>query len=342
MTPHRLSSKVVVTLSILALAILAVLTIQATVKPTARHATALPSLKIAVAEAPTALIFYALKRGFFAAEDIDVELVPFPNGVLASQALHAGEVDMATASAWVIAKSAFDHPELRIVSQIGTFVFSAIIGRRDRGIATEADLSGKRIALVGGTVHDLLLPRFLSAVGVSPDTVTLVAMGADEIPGALEEGTADAVLTWQPFIDRIHADCAGNCVEFPVNRDAVAVALLATQEDVLSEKAQGVEAVLSALVEADRRIKSEPEDFERLLVDTYGAGYGPGGRQHNTIFPFAGLRQSLLVLLDERARVAAQARSETADDAPELPDFLEIVETGPIKAVAPTVVSVID
>lgn len=67
-----------------------------------------------------------------------------------------------------------------------------------RGQELMERLAGKRIGYVeGSSAHHALL-QALNSVSLSEKQVTLVAMGVDEMPDALEKGLIDAFSAWEP------------------------------------------------------------------------------------------------------------------------------------------------
>lgn len=95
--------------------------------------------------------------------------------------------DMPTISAAV-------QNEIDIVG-IAKLTTSSIVSR-EQGLIER--LAGKRIGYVeGSSAHHALL-KGLNSVGLSEKQVTLVAMGVDEMPDALDKGTIDAFAAWEP------------------------------------------------------------------------------------------------------------------------------------------------
>lgn len=67
-----------------------------------------------------------------------------------------------------------------------------------RNVALISQLSGKRIGYVeGSSAHHTLL-KGLNSVGLTEKQVTLVPMGIDDMPDALETGRIDAFAAWEP------------------------------------------------------------------------------------------------------------------------------------------------
>ncbi len=84
--------------------------------------------------------------------------------------------------------------EIDIVG-IAKLTTSSVVSR-EQGLMEQ--LAGKRIGYVeGSSAHHALL-QGLNSVGLSEKLVTLVAMGVDDMPDALDKGTIDAFAAWEP------------------------------------------------------------------------------------------------------------------------------------------------
>ncbi len=73
------------------------------------------------------------------------------------------------------------------------------------GIATPADLAGKRIATPFGSTSHYLLNVLLKQAGLSSDRVSLVDMPPDQAAAAWAAGQIDAAYVWEPAIGRMVA-----------------------------------------------------------------------------------------------------------------------------------------
>lgn len=73
--------------------------------------------------------------------------------------------------------------------------FTAIVARE---LTQVSDLTGKRIAYVpASSAHHTLLQGLASA-GINESQVTLIELGVDQMPDALEAGKIDAFAAWEP------------------------------------------------------------------------------------------------------------------------------------------------
>src|SRR5581483_6760548 len=74
------------------------------------------------------------------------------------------------------------------------------IGRKDHGIASPADLRGKKIATTPGTNSDYFMYQFLERHGIPVSEVKIANMPPPEMVVAFAKGDIDGFFAWQPHI----------------------------------------------------------------------------------------------------------------------------------------------
>ncbi|KAB0678538.1 aliphatic sulfonate ABC transporter substrate-binding protein [Aureimonas leprariae] len=133
----------------------------------------------------------------FARDGIKVDLVTFTNGGSeATTALATGAIDVTYTG---------NNPALRVaasgadVKMIGLSSFlksdgSTIIVAKDSPIRTLADLKGKRVAYLKGTVRHSVFAKALKSVGLTTDDVESLNLAFEASGPALARGDVDAIV----------------------------------------------------------------------------------------------------------------------------------------------------
>jgi sulfonate transport system substrate-binding protein len=89
-------------------------------------------------------------------------------------------------------------PNVRILFTVAEGLYR-IVGKRSAGIATLADLRGKRISVPRDTSAHYALVRMLASAGVSESDVTIVdVVVRNQMAAAVIDGRADALSMWEP------------------------------------------------------------------------------------------------------------------------------------------------
>jgi ABC-type nitrate/sulfonate/bicarbonate transport system substrate-binding protein len=159
-------------------------------------------------QAPLWPFYVAAQKGFFAAEDIDVEINFAQSGAAVTQQLTGGAYDVVLSAGVSDAIHAVDKgAALALIRIIGDKPPYALIGKA--GLKTIADLKGKSISV--GQVNDpttYYFERMAAANGLKPgDYDELRAGVAASRFAALKAGVADAALVLPPL--NFQANAAG-------------------------------------------------------------------------------------------------------------------------------------
>src|SRR5918996_4883052 len=138
-------------------------------------------------------IIIAEKRGYFADQDLEVEIIAPADPNDPPKLVAAGQADLAISY----------QPQLHIqidqglpLARIGTLVatpLNTLVALADSGIQSIADLEGRKVGFSVGGFEDALLGAMLGHHGLSLDDVELVNVNFALSP-ALLSGQVDAVI----------------------------------------------------------------------------------------------------------------------------------------------------
>lgn len=219
----------------------------------------------------------AADQGFFKEEGLDVELKPVVRGVLAVEAIVAGSMQFAEVSD-VVLFSAIDKgiPIVSLGAASRGFT-GKMVGAPSLGeVKSMADLKGKRIGIQVGTgVHGVFL-RLLEQQGLSPDDFQISNVRVTDMPTAMaSEGTFDAVLGWDPMMQRIVQ--AGNGKEIISARQFQEMAeityplILVADKTYVSENRETVQRFVNAYAKAHKWIRDNPDGAFEIFSKTVKA-----------------------------------------------------------------------
>ncbi len=148
---------------------------------------------------------FGLLEKEFEAEGIPVELVTFDGGSAASVALGSGELDIMYTG---------NNPALRLaatgadVLAVGLSSWNpqnetVIIVRTDSDIQSVADLKGRNVAYLSGTVRHSNFSKALALEGLTTDDVASFNFGIETAGPALARGDVDAIVESQSTIQTL-------------------------------------------------------------------------------------------------------------------------------------------
>ncbi|WP_181696237.1 ABC transporter substrate-binding protein [Nocardia sp. GTS18] len=193
--------------------------------------------------------------GLFDKHNVTVEVVNFPSGVEALQAVAAGQVDIATAADVPTSAVLTRSPSLRIVGDGSRWEGSRIIARRSAGIDDVADLAGKSIGTPLGTSAAYFAANTLSHNNI---TANLVQVAPSATVTAASGHDVDAVSIFQPYQAQVVAALGADAVELTGGSYHQHSLYLATQ-DAVARKAEALTAFFAALSEAGEQLKALAE-----------------------------------------------------------------------------------
>ncbi|MCB2137481.1 MAG: ABC transporter substrate-binding protein [Rhodobacteraceae bacterium] len=153
---------------------------------------------------PTPMQLVAASDDLQKATGWDIEWRKFAAGTDVIAAMASGDVVLSELGSSPLAIAASQGVDLQLIA------FSDVIGQAESliahnnsGIASVADLKGKRIAVpVGSTAHFSLMGA-LQHEGIAESEVTIMSMPPDQIAAAWEQGVIDAAWIWQPVQSEI-------------------------------------------------------------------------------------------------------------------------------------------
>ncbi len=152
---------------------------------------------------------------------LKVDVRPFTNPADQKAALMAKSLDMTGTTLALAIQAASRGEPVRLVAALGNKC-SALVAAKDGPVRTAADLKGKRIAYVPGTMHEILLRELLHREGIDParDT-TLMRIDFFDMGVALAKGNVDAFLSGEPFPTQAVMQGYGRIIAYPYYGDSI-------------------------------------------------------------------------------------------------------------------------
>lgn len=232
--------------------------------------------------APTTLPVWAAKRqGFFKDENLFVEPIVFSSGTINSQAVLAGEIDIALGSGTEVFTIRLAGEDARFFFGISNFMpFKLYV---DPTIKTPQQLKGKKLAVSRfGAQSDFLTRYAISKLGLDPSKdVTILQIGSTPARyAALKSRSVDGTIVWFPvslIADsegyRMLADLNDIITDWPYLGYYAMGRVLNTQRDKITR-------YLRAHVKGLEWLRANPSGGVRLMVEDVkipleyaGAGY---------------------------------------------------------------------
>ena len=191
--------------------------------------------------------------------DAAIDVKPFTNPGDQKTALLAGSLDMTGTTIPTAITAASKGEPIKVVVSLCNKCSALVVGE-DSDIETEADLKGKTIAYVPGTMHHVLLLDVLKRAGLDPDEdVTLVRIDFFDMGQALSDGTIDAFLSGEPYPSQAVRDGYGRILSYPYFDDSIGAinAGMIVTEDTIKNRPELVQSLVNAHIQATERMNSD-------------------------------------------------------------------------------------
>ena len=178
--------------------------------------------------------------------------------------LNAGAIDFGSTAGAAALLARINGNPIKAIYAYSRPEWTALVTRKDTGIAKPADLKGKRIAVTRGTDPHIFLIRALQGAGLTEKDAKLVLLQHADGRSALERGDVDAWAGLDPMMAASEVE-AGNVLFF---RDAAANTwgVLDVREDFAKAHPDLVTAVIAAYERARAYAIANPDALKQALV----------------------------------------------------------------------------
>jgi len=284
------------------------------------------------------LIYIAYEQNFFVVNGLNVIIKDYGSGSTAVDGMLKGEVDIATASEFVIVQKAFKQQAVLTIGTISKNYTTYLIGRIDRGIRNVSDLEGKKIGIPAGTLAQFNFGRFLDLNGMGRKQMTKVNIDIAQSENVIVSGDVDAVVSWEPYISRIKEKLGDKLVVWPAHSGQPQYKNIIATKAWMAQHPEVVKGVLKSLVQAESFMALHPDHAKTVVQrqlqynDEYIALVWPLNQ-----FSLS-LDQSLIAAMEDEARWMIKNKLTTEK---KVPDFNDYIYVDGLKAIKPEAVNII-
>ncbi|MFN4329383.1 MAG: ABC transporter substrate-binding protein [Limnobacter sp.] len=301
------------------------------------HAQARP-LRLAVSASPLTLpIVVAHGLGYFRDEGVDVELINCPDGLRCMDLLLSGKAELATTSELPVMFNSISRKPFVVLT---TFVTAQrhqriLIRAESKGVPS---LAGKRIGYSPESSGHYFLDLVLLFQGLDNSDVQLVPLRPEQAYDMIRSGEIDAMALWDPYIARIHKQLGREVTELPLPNLYTTTFNLLASKTIEPGSNGAVRALLRALDRACQQIERDPDYARSLMSKRYGLSPDLVAQLFPNYRFRLSMNQSLIRTMSDQVRWAK--REGVVPALAVVPDFYEVLETAPLRAVNPKAVNV--
>jgi aliphatic sulfonates family ABC transporter substrate-binding protein len=277
------------------------------------------------------LVIVAKQKGLFDKQGLDVSVANFTSGRQALETVLGGGADIATTAEAPITAAAFARQKIALLARMEYSDDKTLVSKAS-GINTLADLKGKRLAYTAGTGGEIYTLSVLKKAGLSKSDVTLVNLRPQDMVAALSTGSIDAYNTWEPHIINGKKALGDKAKELDTKGIYAETFNLVVTEEYLAKNGKTVTAFLTAVAEAERYVKANPDESIGIIAAATGMKKDELAEIWKEYIFELVLDDKTLSTLKNHAQWRVDSGNAPAGAA--FPDFRKLIFPGPLKQVA--------
>ncbi len=282
-------------------------------------------------------MYIAVNQGFLNDNGLNVTIKNYDSGVTSTNALLNGEADIAEGAEFTFVNAIFNNNSISVISINDKFENDYIVGLKSHGVETISDLKGKTIGVAKGSIAEFYLGRFLDLNGMNFGDVNIVNVVPKEYVKVVANGTVDALVAWQPYINQIQDEVDG-IVTWQVQNGQEVYGVLVCNNAWLTQHSDMAEHFLKALKEAEDYAFHHPDIAKAIVKNdlNYSDAY------ITTVWS----KHSYLLLIDQSLVTAMKDEAQwminnKLTNQTKVPNFTDNIYTDGLKAVKPDSITVI-
>jgi ABC-type nitrate/sulfonate/bicarbonate transport system substrate-binding protein len=213
--------------------------------------------------------YYLLRSGLLEKHGVKFEEFAVPSGNITMQQMVARQVDMGTYAgpSFIIGNSKGGLIAVAKIENVGKT--ARVMGRKDLGMKTVADLRGKKVAnQTGSSTGNIFVDQIAVKAGLHKGDFQEVRMNVNDMVAAMAAKTVDAMVNVEPYNAIAEAEGLANSLEDFYSFDKLPVFMAATPEFV-EKNPDTVVAYLKAWLEVEKDFKQHPDKVADTIYSFY-------------------------------------------------------------------------
>jgi ABC-type nitrate/sulfonate/bicarbonate transport system substrate-binding protein len=220
-----------------------------------------------------AIAVVAIEKGYLTAQGLDIKHASEGTATEVLEAMVGGSTDFGVASpSRIEAMASKKLPVRAIALNAHGFTGSVVVPKKDQITKTMADLKGKAVGVQLATGTYGVWARYLKAKGMSAKDFNVKNMNNPLIPAAMESGSIDGAVTWEPSPARMVAKGIGRIILGPDDLAGPANSpypfFLITSTRLIQQKPDVVQKVVNGWAQSLKYIRENPDDVARIMQES--------------------------------------------------------------------------
>jgi NitT/TauT family transport system substrate-binding protein len=214
-------------------------------------------------------LFLAQQKGYFAAENVEVQLIRMEDPRESFLAMGAGRLDGIVSTIDTMIPQLKTGKEFQYVLALDDSAGGdGIVARKE--IKSVRDLRGRRVAVQEGSVSQFFLNVLLRDAGLSEKDVQVVNMKPGEAGAAFVAGKVDAAVTWEPWLSNGRTAPHGHMLVDSTQTPGLITDVLVFRRDVIERRPREIQSVVDAWNKAVAYWERNPAESNAIMARAVG------------------------------------------------------------------------
>ena len=215
-------------------------------------------------------IYLAHSKGFFKAQGVDVDLQVIDDTKVGMAALAAKRIEAYGATPnTVLLYAKADNPFAMVMTVDDSKGGDGVVAKKS--IKSIAELKGKRVAFLEGSIAQFYLSYLLKREGLSEKDITAVNMGSTGDAGAaFVAGRVDAAVVWEPWLSKGKSAPDSHVLIDSSKTPGLIIDTLAFRQDVVKSRPDDVRKVVRAVGQAVDYWRKNPKESTEIMTKGLG------------------------------------------------------------------------
>jgi NitT/TauT family transport system substrate-binding protein len=302
---------------------------EATPKPAAAPV----AVRLAINLSPiSALPLIAKNKGLFQKHGLDLTLANFSSGRQALETVLGGGADAATAAESPVTAAAFAQQKIALLARLEHSELKTLVSVP--GVTRPSELKGKRLGYTAGTGSEVYTHELLKRSGLGKADVTLVNLRPQDMVAAAAAGSIDAYNIWEPHVANGKKALGARARVLETKQIYTETFNLVVTEEYARQQPKVATALLRALIEAETWLKANREEAITLVARLVGMPRNDLAAVWDDYVFEVALDEITTTALKKHAQWRIDS-GNAAGGAKTLPDLARLIQSGPLKEVAP-------
>lgn len=284
-----------------------------------------------------ALVWIAEKQDYFHERGLDITIKEVDSCEVAfASMLQNSDSDVVTVDQTPIVTQSFDRNDFAIISGLAHSDNSLkVLGRRDRGINSPSDLSGKKIGITKGDTGEYFFSLFLETVGLNLSEVESIDIETEELSSALLDGKVDAIVAWESHLLLARKQLGDRAQVFEGGGILRENYYFASPKSFIQSHPQAIKRFLSAIKDAEIFSKEHASEAQKIVAQRMRMDEDYVGKIWKNYSFQLFLDEDVLTSMEDEARWNMKQRT----DKKPIPDYRDFIASDGLRAVAPEAIT---